>query len=271
MTKISVKMRSVVQKLGHFQVVSLITIVSIIFAELFAYFIADFFSFSYPIPSSLVVTLLATGALTPFISWPLVKLLFAIDEMEKKMNYLATYDPMTKLLSRQAFFKSSLALHEIFLSSKKFYTVAIIDMDNFKLINDTYGHACGDKVLVDFGKALIKLFDSKHVIGRIGGEEFALFFTVDKHEMKQKMGKIHQSILDSTVSYKDSHIKYTVSIGIFENETPNEITLDEALSFADHALYNAKTTGKNKSIIYTEALVNDNTSRKSSNFRSKRS
>jgi len=271
MTKVSVKMRNVVQKLGHLQVVSLITIVAVIFAELFAYFIADFFSFSYPIPSSLIVTLLATGILTPFISWPLVKLLYSLDELEQKMNYLATYDPMTKLLSRQAFFKRSLSIHDMFANSKKSYTVAIIDMDDFKLINDTHGHEYGDKVLIDFGKVILNIFEPKNIIGRIGGEEFALFFTVDKYTMKQEMDKIHQSLLNSKIPHNDSYIMYTISIGIFENKTPNKITLDEALSFADNALYKAKVTGKNKSIIYSDTLLNDNAARRSSNFRSKRS
>ncbi|HHD79730.1 MAG TPA: GGDEF domain-containing protein [Epsilonproteobacteria bacterium] len=263
-------MRHLVRKLGYFQVMVLITLSAIISAEILAYVISEILSFPYPVPSTPVVTFLVTALVTPFISWHLLDLLFKIDKMEQIMHDLAMYDSMTKLLSRQAFFKRSLALHDMCASTQQSYTVAIIDIDDFKSINDTYGHAYGDKILIEFGEVILKVLDASYVIGRIGGEEFALLLNIDKNTMKQEMDKVHQGILDSKVPYKGSSIKYTISIGIFENKTPNTLTFDEALSHADHALYDAKVTGKNKSVIFSKALSNNNILRKASNLRSRK-
>lgn len=262
-------MRDYVRKLGYVQIMLFITLLAIISAEILAFVVIKIFSFPY-IPSTPIVTFLVTALVTPFISWHLLDLLFKIDKMEQIMNDLATYDSMTKLLSRQAFFKRSIDLHDMCAKSQKSYTIAIIDIDNFKSINDTYGHAYGDKVLIEFGNVITKAIDLNYVIGRIGGEEFALLFNIDKDTMKQNMDKVHQHILDSKIPYKEeSNITYTVSVGIFENETPNTLTFNEALSNADHALYDAKTTGKNKSVIFSKALQNNNIPRKASNIRSR--
>jgi len=272
MTKTLRNIRNVVQKLGHLQVIILITVVAIIFSELFAYLIIKIFSFPYPFPSTPIVTLLVTAILTPFISWHLLELLFSIDALEQKMNYLATYDPMTKLLSRQAFFQRSLNLIDTSLKkSHKSYTVSIIDIDNFKSINDSYGHAYGDKILIHFGSLISKVLDTHYIIGRIGGEEFAILSNIDIKIMKEVMDKLHQSIVKSKILYQNNPITYTISIGIFENKKPNILTFDEALSYADHALYYAKVTGKNKSIIFSETLLNNNSLRKTSNLRSRTS
>ncbi|HFQ62273.1 MAG TPA: hypothetical protein ENK39_08260, partial [Epsilonproteobacteria bacterium] len=90
-------MRHLVRKLGYFQVMLLITLSAVISAEVLAYAIIKIFSFPYPLPSTPIVTFLVTAILAPFISWPLLELLFSLDKMEQKMNDLATYDSMTKL------------------------------------------------------------------------------------------------------------------------------------------------------------------------------
>ena len=256
MTKTSKKLRYLVQKLGHIQVIILITMVAVIFAEVFAYIVTSTFNFPYLIHSTPIVTFLVTAILTPFISWHLLELLFSIDEMEQKMNHLATYDSMTKLLSRQAFFKRSLDLHTSFKQAHKSYTVAIIDIDNFKSINDTYGHANGDKVLIHFGTLISNILDSNYIIGRIGGEEFAVLSHINMQTMEKEMEKLHHTLVKSKIPYQDKYIKYTLSIGVFENKTPEVISFDEALSQADSALYQAKITGKNQSILFSKKISN---------------
>ncbi len=270
MTKISIHLRNIVQKLGHTQVIVIITIFAIIAAEILTFLFMDIFNFPYPVPSTPVVTFLVTAILTPFISWHLLALLFSIDKMEQKMNYLATYDSMTKLFSRQAFFKRSLALHDTVVKSHKTYSVAIIDIDNFKSINDKYGHAYGDKLLTYFGTLILKTLDSDYIIGRIGGEEFAVVLDVDIDTLKTQMDRLHQAVLYSNITDIDTNIAYTISIGLFENRLAGILSFDEALSHADYALYYAKTTGKNKSVVFSESLPDNKFSKKSSNFRSRK-
>ena len=263
-------MRNIVRKLGHIQMTFLITLSAILAAEILAYFIPYVFSFPYLFPSDAIITFLITAILTPFLSWHLLKLLFFVDELEQEMNYLATYDSMTKLLSRQAFFKHSLALHENAKLTKDTYCVCIIDIDNFKYINDTYGHSGGDKVLIHFGTLLSKLYDSNYIVGRIGGEEFSIISKLDITTKHNEMQKIHDTLATSTCTYKNTEIAYTVSIGIFENTMPESITFDEALSHADNALYEAKNTGKNKSVIFNNFNLHTDLPKKASNLRSRK-
>jgi len=263
-------MRNLVRKLGHFQVIILITLAAVISAEILAYGVVKIFSFPYPVPSTPVVTFLVTAILTPFLSWHLLKLLFFIDDMEQKMNHLATYDSMTKLLSRQAFFKQAQHLHDDFQKNNQTYSVCIIDIDNFKSINDTYGHALGDKVLINFGQIFYNVFKSDYTIGRIGGEEFALLLYVDIHKAKQYIEVLQEAITQSNILYKGEHVKYTVSIGIFENKTSNTLLFDNALSKADTALYYAKLSGKNKYIVFSESLPKIDFSDAASNLRHRR-
>ncbi len=249
-------MRHLVRKLGHFQLMLLITLSAVISAEVLAYIVIKIFSFPYLIPATPVVTFLVTVISAPFISWPILELLFSLDKMEQKMNDLATYDSMTKLLSRQAFFKRSLALHDSFKNPLKPYSVAIIDIDNFKSINDTYGHADGDKVLIHFGALISSTLDSNYIIGRIGGEEFAVLSHINIQTMEKEMEKLHHALVKSKIPYQDKYIEYTLSIGIFENKTPDVLSFDEALSQADSALYQAKITGKNQSILFSKKTSN---------------
>lgn len=264
-------MRDTIRKLGHLKVVILITIFAVVSSLTLEYFMYKTFSFSYIFPYTPIVSFVVTIILAPLISWYFIKLLLSIDTMEQKMNNLATYDSMTKLLRRQAFFKDSLALHDTFRKTNKVYSVCIIDIDNFKSINDTYGHAYGDKVLTGFGELMNKIFNSNYIMGRIGGEEFALVMDADAETLKQEMDKLHKGVLKSKTPFKNSHIRYTVSIGIFENNIPNTVSFDEALSHADRALYEAKLTGKNKTVIFSKSLPSKDISKTSTYIRDRKS
>ena len=136
------------------------------------------------------------------------------------------------------------------MEAGKTYTVCIIDVDDFKTINDTYGHACGDKVLMEFGTIFHKVFRAPEVVGRIGGEEFAWVLGIEETEAIRMMQDLHAAVMASVTYCPGKSIGYTVSIGIFENKTPSTLSLDEALSCADHALYRAKVSGKNRSVVY---------------------
>jgi len=243
-------MRNLIRKLGHTQIILLITLVTIVLTQILAYVLISLFGFPYEIPLTPVITFAITAITTPIVSWHLIKLLISIDALEQEMNHLATYDPMTKFLSRQAFFERSLEAHRLHMEMEKTYTVCIIDIDSFKTINDAYGHACGDKVLVEFGKTFHVLFSAVELAGRIGGEEFALMLDIKETKAVQMMQNLHAAVTASTTCCLEKSISYTVSIGIFENKTPHTLNLDEALSRADHALYRAKVSGKNRSVVY---------------------
>ena len=112
-------MRQFIRKVGHINLVILVTVSAIIASQLLIYIISKLFSIPYLIPDSVLVAFLIPLILAPAISWHLLKLLFKIDALEMEMRYLANYDSMTKLLSRQAFFDRSFKLHENSIREKK--------------------------------------------------------------------------------------------------------------------------------------------------------
>ena len=243
-------MRRLVHQFGQVKLMVLVTIIAILFAEFLAWTISMVFSLAYPVPSAPLLTFLVTAIVTPFLAWYPLKYLFFIDRMEQRMHNMATYDALTRFYTRQAFFlQAQKRYHDV--SS---YTVAFIDIDDFKSINDTYGHAYGDKVLVDFGKQFTETLEGDYLVGRLGGEEFALVIETDASSMQKQMEALRRVIAHSKVPYHTTPFGYTISIGIFENQTPESLTIDDALSRADQALYRAKQLGKNRTIVYTESL-----------------
>ena len=133
-------------------------------------------------------------------------------------------------------------------------SVVIADIDNFKTLNDTYGHLFGDEVLKVISKELSENLRSIDLVGRWGGEEFILILPDTNAKQAQEIiNRIRKSIatipFNSSPTKKDFNV--TVSFGISESHL-NGIVLEEILAKADQALYSAKTSGKNKVVIHFE-------------------
>lgn len=162
-----------------------------------------------------------------------------IQQRTEELEKLASTDFLTGVNNRRNFF--TLAKEKI-KNEDSIYAV-MIDIDNFKGINDTYGHKTGDEVLKLFSKTTTEKLDENDVFGRIGGEEFALIFRNTDNTYKQKVEELRNTI--ANLNYNG--INFTISVGITKKE--NEDTIDTLLSRADDALYEAKGSGKNKTIF----------------------
>lgn len=169
-----------------------------------------------------------------------------IDELRRQLEdttNLASRDALTKLNNRRAIDARLQALH----STKKPFGVAMIDIDHFKSINDTFNHCVGDRVLVKMANLLTEAFEDDFV-GRYGGEEFMVIFS--EHEMQkavERLDAFRRSLERQTwqVRNTDKTINaVTVSIGYARN-TSND---HEIVEKADKRLYIAKNTGRNKVI-----------------------
>lgn len=166
---------------------------------------------------------------------------------QRKLALMATTDNLTKLINRQTF---ELLSANMLADSRRHHhplTVVIADLDNFKQINDTYGHAAGDKVLQEVGRLLKETIREADMVCRWGGEEFALFLNkcsvVDGERVADQ---IREKIADFQFEYELYHIRATISIGLTSYRHGE--TLDEAMARADSALYVAKNTGRNSVI-----------------------
>ncbi len=166
----------------------------------------------------------------------------ALDAKEQleKMSDMAHKDFMTKVYNRRYFFQ------EI----KKFYkhdapfAIAMLDIDNFKKVNETYGHDIGDRVIVSLANLLKQNTKNSDLVARFGGEEFCIALrSVDKKQAIGFFAKLRKTISDLTIKIGSKNIKFTVSIGIAFSD--NKI-VQELIKEADEALYGAKQSGKNR-------------------------
>lgn len=167
-------------------------------------------------------------------------------QTKNKLQQLAATDHLTGIYNRRQFNK--LAEQELLRCERNKLpaTLVLLDIDNFKHVNDTYGHACGDAVLVGFTDRLKGELRSYDIFARIGGEEFAILLPEASDEEALKIAiRYLNKISDVPFYYEGEYIHATVSIGLSESY-PQIKTLDYALKSADRRLYQAKQSGRNQ-------------------------
>jgi diguanylate cyclase (GGDEF)-like protein len=158
----------------------------------------------------------------------------------KQLKDMATTDPLTKLNNRRAM---NLKLAEVSISSEK-YVIGIGDIDNFKHVNDTYGHDMGDEVLKDVAKTIEETLPDNGTAGRWGGEEF-IFVIPDRDITEGKViaDKILKNISDMVFEHEGKTFSVTMTIGICEGV--KDTSIDNMITRADARLYKGKNSGKN--------------------------
>ena len=202
----------------------------------------------------LVLVVFSTPLIYKLVITPFVK---ARDHAIEQLNYLAQTDPLTKLPNRRSIFTEL----ERFIASTvrhKFYgAVLLLDLDGFKEINDEYGHAAGDEVLVVVGERLRSRVRLEEVIGRLGGDEFVLLINnLDSSESiaRDKVKNIAEqlvSLINQPIMYRDKKLAIGVSIGV-RLFGVSEIDTEIAIKDADTAMYRAKQTGRGRYVIFEE-------------------
>lgn len=182
-------------------------------------------------------------------------LLLGMEHVTTELKRLSDEDPLTGIYNRRAF----LRLLELACKGGRPTTSAIpillVDIDHFKKINDTYGHQTGDEVLCHFVKTARMCLRHEDVIGRMGGEEFAVFTSDNDLDKATKVAERLRTQLCSQPAQTDrGDIHYTVSIGV-TLWMPDEATT-KALHRADEAMYLAKRQGRNRvEVMNSSAIV----------------
>jgi len=168
----------------------------------------------------------------------------------RQLEVLATKDSMTNLYNRRYFMESSERLFEISHRYDQPLSFLMIDVDDFKKINDTYGHNYGDKVLVLIAEILKANIRHADILARIGGEEFAILMpNTDIKEAYVIADRITEIMKQQEIDCYGRSIKFSVSIGIAQKEQETN-TVSELMVFADKALYQVKNGGKGFAVIY---------------------
>ena len=174
-------------------------------------------------------------------------------ENEKNLKYLTSIDPLTGIYNRRYF-------HDMLEKNIEYryrnvsltFSVAIIDIDFFKNVNDEYGHLAGDYILHEFAKIIGTCVRPYDILARYGGEEFVLLiFDCDKGKSNIIISRMKDKIENTTFSYKDHGINITFSCGIadFNEAVPGDTISEDLVCLADNRLYAAKQDGRNRIVL----------------------
>lgn len=173
---------------------------------------------------------------------------FNVSQNEKLIaERMAGIDSLTNLNNRRSFYKFVKPVWALSLRNNSHTSAIMIDIDNFKLLNDNYGHALGDQVLVFFAETLQKEARSGDILARWGGEEFLVFLPetklTDAVTIANRLRKKISAIRLATA--KGEKLSFTASFGVAYTDNIH-VTLDELIHLADQQLYHAKKQGRNR-------------------------
>lgn len=188
----------------------------------------------------------------------LVSILHDIDkkkQAELALIKAAQLDSLTGVLNRE----TTIAKINDFLSSEGengTHMLFMVDIDNFKLLNDTLGHQTGDRALLHIANEISKLFEADGIVGRIGGDEFfALLKNVEDEAAAKKKAHRLVEVLQYECANADSRVSISGSIGISKYSPLDKKSVDVLYAEADSALYRAKQLGKNRFVFADEKSI----------------
>jgi diguanylate cyclase (GGDEF)-like protein len=175
------------------------------------------------------------------------------NRLESELETQARTDSLTGLFNRRYFME----LAENGLARTIRYggplSVLMLDIDHFKKINDSYGHKVGDVVLIEMAGIFAKTLRETDIVGRLGGEEFAVFMPETTEEKAIAVAeRLRSSIAELPVGLEDGSIfHFTASIGVSSLVT-KDLNIDNLICYADQALYEAKRNGRNKVVMSSD-------------------
>ncbi|MFA6063792.1 MAG: GGDEF domain-containing protein [Gallionella sp.] len=204
-------------------------------------------------PWNLMMAVLLPALIAPSASWYITGLMAEMDRLKGEMQKMATYDSLTGVMVRGAFVSSSSQICKLANRNAKQVSVLFIDIDNFKQINDSFGHGGGDEVLKSFGNIIRQCLRNSDLAGRMGGEEFVL--TLPETNMQGALhiaGKISEMVRECEVTTDNGMVNYSISVGVASQEA--EANFEQLLSQADDAMYQAKYAGKDQVVTYSDQI-----------------
>ena len=178
-----------------------------------------------------------------------IALMAKIWNLYTQTKYLSITDGLTMLYNRRYFFEN---IEREFIRAERYnspLSAAMLDIDFFKKINDTYGHQAGDSVLKFLSETITAQLRKTDLIFRYGGEEIIILLPeTTKEQASIPLERLRKYIENSTIEYNNQEIKFTVSIGLSEKNDKMP-TYEELVYASDEALYKAKNSGRNRIVI----------------------
>ena len=170
-----------------------------------------------------------------------------LENMRKQLTIEATTDVLSGLYNRRYFYDIS---KKYYMTANKYnqeLSILMIDIDTFKNINDTYGHAVGDEIIESSAKILTKITRDSDVVARYGGEEFVILLSdTGIDEALELAERIRVDIENNHIVLDTGDLVHvTVSIGVTQLNNMKDRDIEEAIKRCDKALYTSKNAGKN--------------------------
>jgi diguanylate cyclase (GGDEF)-like protein len=211
--------------------------------------------------ASVWLTVLSFEGLLFTIAIAFILLAMAKERTEHRHKTAALVDPLTGVANRRAFLQDGEAHLKRQAADPRPTAVMLLDLDNFKSINDRFGHALGDRVLEIFADVASASMRHVDLFGRLGGEEFAALLRDTTRERAQAVAEqIRADFAAATKEVQGQPVVATVSIGIVISHDA-VLDLSALLAQADHALYRAKDSGRNRVEIASIELILDRAKR----------
>lgn len=212
--------------------------------------VAESFPYSFePSVEGIKVALLALEPMLFAVAIGYLFLLMTRERGEAEIETLAMTDVLTGSLNRRGFFDAAEGIRLAAQKQNKPIAKLLLDVDHFKDVNDTYGHAAGDEVLQSFTVLVRGALRVHDVLGRIGGEEFAVMAVDADAEVAHALAeRIRATVSENPIMWRETPIDVSVSIGVVCDPTAQR-SLDDLLEVADRSLYEAKQHGRNKVVL----------------------
>ena len=196
---------------------------------------------------SLLMSAGIPALIAPPVTWLVISLLQDAERARRAAEWLSVTDPLTGAFNRRHFFVVGERRFAQSVRAREHICVLLLDVDDFKAINDQHGHAAGDRVLIDVALACKTSLRQADLLARYGGEEFvALLPATDLALALQVAERMRTSVADTrVVTDTGATVRPTVSVGVAMLAAA-PVSFDSLLAQADAAMYGAKRSGKNR-------------------------
>lgn len=195
---------------------------------------------------SILFAIIIPLCVAPAFAYRFFSLYFELEATKKQLEYLSRTDTLTEVNNRRHLLEQSGAALNTIREQQKDIALLMLDLDEFKKVNDTYGHAAGDQTLATFAQIAKKVIRNQDLFGRFGGEEFMLLLPdTDLDQAISIANRICHEVASTPIITKGANIRITVSIGIVCTNA-GKYSMDDLIYYADAALYQAKNLGRNR-------------------------
>lgn len=221
------------------------TLISILLSVGITWFI-NAIVYKSPLGAGLGISILVPLVIAPLMSVQMLRLLHKLDRTEQQLQVLSHTDELTQTYNRRYFMQYLQQEFQRAQRSAGTFSIAILDMDNFKQINDQCGHLAGDHVLREMTRMFRGQIRQSDIFARYGGDEFIFLFPqTNRQEVQTWAERIYTTFAGKPVDLDGAEIcpLFSMGLAVFD---PSINNLNELLKRADHALYQAKYRGGNQ-------------------------